>query len=835
MDRLRQDLRHALRTLARSPGFTAVVLLTLALGIGANSAIFSVVDGVLLRPLPYERPEELVRVFHRSPERGVERGSFSPPDFEDLERAVSAESAGSADSGEPPAAAFSALARYWFVPGLSGMNLAAGGPEGGQDDQPLRLDVAYVSGDLFETLGVPAAAGRTIRPEEDREGEDRVAVLSDGLWRRRFGADPGVVGQTIVLAGRSFTVLGVMPAGFRFPSPEADLWAPLSLIGEDSIPTHRSLRWQDVVARLAPGVGVREAEAAADTALARLAGEYPDTNATWTGAGLVDLRETVVGQVRAPLATLLAAVALVLLIACANLANLLLARMAGREREMAVRAALGAGRRHLVRPLLAEAAVLAAGGGLLGLLVARYGLDLLLTAAADAVPRAGSVAIDGRVVLFTLAVSLATGLLFALLPALRVAATRGARLLHAAPGAGGGGQRLRAALVVAETALAVALLIGAGLLLRSYRELSRVDPGFRTADVLTFSFTADGDRFDDRSERSAYQRRVLERVGAVPGVISVGGAKTVPLRGGGEPFRFGVPGRGEELVEPEVGAFIVTGGYFRTLGIPLRSGRIFDERAVAEGRPEIVVSESFARQVWGRDDVVGETLLAGEGAEVPVVGVVGDVRTEELAAEPGSAVYVPAAMAPRSTMKVFARTAAADPLTLAGSVRQAVRRVDPDQPISELTTLRAVAAEQTARPRLLTTLLGLFAGLAVTLAAIGLYGVISFAVGRRTREIGVRMALGASRWRVLAGVIARAGALTAAGLALGLCLAWTAAWTEVWSGGHLLASQLYGIRPTDLPAFAGAVLVLALVSLLAALLPARRATRVDPVEALRAE
>ena len=706
------------------------------------------------------------------------------------------------------------------------MNLGA---ESDAGDQPLRLDVAYVSGDFFSTMGVTAADGRTLRPDEDVEGSDRVAVLSDGLWHRRFDADSAIVGQTIPLSGRRFTVIGVMPASFRFPGREdrgVDLWAPLSLIGEDNIPTHRAIRWQEAVGRLAPGVGVAEARSAASAALAHLADEHPDTNEGWRAAGVVPLRETVVGEVRAPLLTLLAAVAVVLLIVCANLASLLLARLTGRERELAVRAALGAGRRELIRPLLAEAAVLAATGGVLGLAVAWEGVHLLVSAAGEAVARPEAVRLDGRVLLFTLGLTVLTGLLVGLLPALRAGTSRGVAALHGTAGSGGGGgQRVRATLVVAETALAVALLVGAGLLLRSVWHLAHQDPGFRT-DLLALSISATGDSYSDGEELVAYHHRLIGQVRAVPGVVAVGGSKTMPLRGGGEPFRFGLPGR-EGPVAPEAGAFIVTSGYFQALGVPLRAGRLFDERAAAEGRPELVVSESFARQVWGSTEVVGKILLAGKDLELPVVGVVGDVRTEGLATAPGSAVYVPLEMAPRSTLKIFARTAGTDPLALADAVRQAIWRVNPDQPVSEMTTLGRVAAEQTARPRLLTWLLGGFAALALVLAALGLYGVVAYAVGRQRREIGIRMALGADRARVLLGVLGRSSLLTGAGLLAGLFLA--------WAGGRLLASQLYGVQPTDLPAFGGAALALALVSLAAAAIPARRATRVDPARALREE
>jgi predicted permease len=803
-----QDVRHAARRLARSPGFTAAVVLSLALGIGANGAVFSVVRGVLLTPLPFAQPDRLVRVLHGHRERGMEPGAFSPQDLGDLER---------------DAEVYDGLAAWWFTPGLSGMNLTGGG-------DPLRVSATFVSDRFFPLLGVAAERGRYLAPEENVPGRDRVAVLSDAFWHRRFGADPGIVGSAIVLDGQPFTVVGVMPPELTYPSKESDLWVPLSLIGEDDIPHQRWLRWLNVVGRLAPGVSPDGAEARTEALVAGLAEEYRESNEGWTEARVVPLSETIVGDVRPALLVLFGAVGIVLLVACANLANLFLARTVGREREMAVRTALGAERGRLVRQVLVESLLVALAGGLVGLVLTAWGVGALRAAAPEwagaALPRIEAIRVDPTVVAFSLALALATGLAFGLLPALRASDLCLSSALS--EGGSGGGERLRnragAALVVAETAMAVVLLVGAVLLVRSFWLLVQEDPGFRSEGVLALSITTDSDVID-AAARYQYRREVLERIAALPGVVAVGGSKTLPLRGGGEPFGFEVPGRveGGGEVRPESGGFIVTPGYFEALGIPIVHGRGFTWN---DGRPEhpvVMVNRRFARQVWGRADVVGETLGIGEH-RIEVIGVVEDVRVDGLATPPGSAAYVPPAMAPRSTMKLFVRTAG-DPMAFAASVRQAIWEIRPDQPISEVQALGGVLREQTAQPRLLVSLVGTFAVLAAALAAVGLYGVIAYSVGRRTREIGVRMALGAGRARVVTGVVGRSLALVAGGLGLGLLAAWL--------GAGLLASQLYEVRPSDPASFLAVVALVLATGAAAASIPARRASRIDPAEALR--
>jgi len=810
MTSLAQDLRHALRKLARSPGFTVAVVLTLALGIGANGAVFSVVRGVLLTALPFEDPDRLVRVFHGHEERGLEPGSFSPQDLDDLRRG---------------AEVYESLAAYWFVPGLSGMNLTGGG-------DPVRVSASFVSEGFFPILGVPAAHGRALALEENVPGRDRVAVLSDGFWRRRFGGDPGVVGGTILLDEQPFTVVGVMPPELSYPSKESDLWVPISLIGEDDIPHQRWLRWMDAVGRLAPGVSAEQAELRTEAVITALAEEYSESNEGWTEAAVVPLRETLVGDVRPALLVLFGAVGLVLLIACANLANLFLVRALGREREMAVRTALGAERGQLVRQVLTESVLLSMAGGVVGLALTAWGIEALRAVEADwagALGRVEAIRVDPLVVTFSLVLSFVTGLAFGLLPALRASDLRISSALLAGGALGGDRFRNRAgsALVVAETAMAVVLLVGALLLVRSFWRLVQEDPGFRSAGVLTLSITTDSD-IADPATRYRYRREVMERLAALPGVTAVGGSKTVPLRGGGEPFAFARPGQAEEggEVRPESGGFIVTPGYFEALGIEVLHGRGFAWEDGTEDRPPVmIVSRRLARQVWGRDDVVGEGLGIGEG-RIEVVGVVEDVRIDGLATPPGSAAYVPPAMAPRSTLKLFLRTAG-DPLAFAEAARRTIWEIRPDQPIAEVQALESVVREQTARPRLLVSLVGGFAALAAVLAAVGLYGVIAYSVGRRTREIGIRMALGARRRRVLAGVVGRSLGLVAGGLALGLLGAWLTA--------GLLASQLYEVRPSDPAAWLGVVALVAATGLAAAVAPARRAASIDPSDALRGE
>jgi predicted permease len=794
-----QDLQFGLRSLRRRPGFAAVAILTLALGIGATSAVFTIFDAVLLRPLPYPEADRLVRVHHVDREEWVLDGAFSPPDFEDF---------------APAADRFAALAPYFSEPGQSGVNLRG-------DQAPVRLRSAYVSAPFFPTLGIGPRLGRVFQPADLVPGKDRSLVISSRLWEGRFGADPATVGRKVDVDGEPFTIVGVMPSRFAFPEPDVDVWLPLSLIGEDDIPRRRFLRWMQVVGRLRPDVTPAAAQAQLDGLLAGLARAHPNSNEGWTESRVVPLLDSLVGGVRPALRILFGAVGLVLLIACANYANLLLARGTQRLRELGIRSALGAERRRLVRQLLTESLVLAVLGGAAGLALAYGGLAALRGMALEQLPRAQSISLDLRMIAFTFAVALVSSLVFGLAPALR-----GARLAAAATrGARGASERrggLRSVLVVAETALAVLLLVGAGLLLRSLWTLTHTDPGFQPDGVLAVSLSYHGEI--PPAERLQRHRELLDRVAAVPGVVGVGASKTLPLHGGGEPYSFHLPGRPDEEVRPAGGAVIVSPGYFRTLGIPVHAGREFSFADGDEGAPlGFVVNLALARQLWSDGQALGKSLMLGD-FEGTVIGVVGDVHVDGLAADAPPTLYVGTHMAPRSSVKLYVRTAG-DPVALAPAVRAAVAEAEPDLPIAELATLPEVIARTVVAPRFFATLLGLFSALALSLALVGLYGVLSFSVAQATREIGIRLALGAGRGTVVALVVGRTARLAGLGLVLGIAAA--------IAGGKVLAGQLHGVAPRDPATLAGVVVVLGAGALVAAWLPARRAAAVEPALSMR--
>jgi putative ABC transport system permease protein len=808
MDTFLQDLRYALRTLRRSPGFALVAVLTLAVGIGLNTAIFSVVNGVLLRPLPFRDPDRLVRLHHVHPEKAPAGGAFSPQDLDDLRAASTG---------------FESLAAYLHQPGETAVNLTGGG-------EPRSVQAAYVSREFFPLLGVGAARGRTLRPDENVPGADRVAVLSDRFWRGRFNADPALLGKTVTLEGEPFTVVGVMPSDFAFPGREAEVWLPISLIGEDDIPSERGLRWMEVVGRLRPGTTRESALGAVNAVLRRLAAEHADTNEGWSAARMETLRDAIVGPVRPALLVLLGTVVLVLLVACANLANLLLARASAREREVAVRTALGAGRGRLVRQLLTESLVLSLLGGALGVALAVAGVRALLALSAGTIPRPDEVGVDGRVAAFALLLSLVTAALFGLVPAVRAARTATAETLRDG-GRGGSerrGGRTRTALVLGQTAAAMVLLVGAGLLVNSFWRLVTVDPGFRAEKVLMASLDIPTERYDTRDRKNGYRNELIRRVGEIPGVVAVGAAKTQPLRGGGEPYEFTIPGRGgpDAVMSPASGTMIVSPGYFAALGIPVVRGRVFGPRDDAAGAPRVlVVSQATARRYWPGADPVGERVMLEE-TPFTVIGVVGDVRSEGLAAEPQPTVYFPFAIAPRSGTQLFIRTTG-DPQAVAAAVRRAIHAADPLQPIAEIRTLRSAMADTVAQPRFFTILLSLFGTVAVFLAALGLYGVVAYSVARRTTEIGIRMALGARRGEVVAMVVRRSAWPTAVGIVAGAAAALV---MSRW-----MASMLFQVRPADPATFAAAALLLALVTLLASWIPARRAASIEPTRALRGD
>lgn len=807
-----QDVRYGSRKLARSPGFTAVAVATLALGIGANTLIFSVVNAAILHPLPFRDANKLVTQWATSPTIGYSGpGSFTDRDYMEWR-----------DQNR----VFDEIAAFRGQPS----NLTGVG-------EPVRLIGAAISPSLLRVLEVNPALGRAFAPEEENPGHNRVALLSDRLWRSRFGRDPSVAGRAIKLDGEFYTVIGVMPAGFGFPN-EADVWTPLTLASEAHNATLQ------IVARLKPGVSLERAR----SEVALIGERHPAKPGDWEWhTTLVPLGRAVASEVRTPLFVLFAAVGLVLLIACANVANLFLARATTRQREIAVRKALGASRARVVRQLLTESVMMAVFGGGLGLLLAALGQSSVAKAASllprslgspSAAAHIASAGIDFWVLGFTLAISVLTAVLFGLTPA--VWASRGGldsglkeEGRSSTPGRGRG--YTRDGIVMAEVALAVILLVGAGLLIRSFLHLMNVDPVFSPQNVLTLNISLPDTRYESARPMIAFEQQALERLSALPGVKSAGGVFGLPLGNGAIGGDFTVEGQPEPA--PGTQAFIATkavigGDYFRAIGIPLLRGRYFD-RHDSESAPHVViVSQSLARHFWPLEEAIGKRLKPGfsNDAWCTVVGVVGDTKQYSLGETPSPSMYLPYAQAPdpflMQDITLVVRTGA-DPLSLVTAARHAVQAVDPDLPVFDVASMEQLVYRSVSAPRFNTALLGVFAALALLLAAVGIYGVMSYAVVQRTHEIGVRVALGAGASDILRQVV-RQGMLPAVvGIAAGTAGAWAVA--------RFLSSLLFGVRPTDPVTFAVVPLLLAAVAVVACLLPARRATKVDPVVALRYE
>jgi len=803
MEALIQDIGYSLRRLRKGPGFALVAVATLALGIGANAAIFSAVNAVLLRPLPYPEPGRLMVVNH------VWKGQptvVSPQNFLDFQK---------------EAKSFEALAVY----DRGGATLTGRG-------EPVQVPTGETSVAFFDVLRVSPALGRFFRPGENDPGQHRVVVLSQGLWRERLGGDPGAVGQDLVLDGVPHRIIGVAPSGFDFPRGRS-LWLPLEY--HERFRTQSRGAWfLSAIGRLRAGISPESARAEAATIGARLAKAYPDAN---EGVGLTvrPLHEAMVGKVRTPLFVLLGAVGLVLLIVCANVANLLLSRAVAREGELAVRSAMGAGRARLVRQLLTEACVLGALGAAAGLIVAAWGGELILALQPRDVPRLDEIRLDRVVVAFTVACAFLTTLVFGTLPAL-LATRRSSAVALREGGRGllsGRGGRVRRGLAVAEMALAVALLAGAGLLLRSFSQLRQVDPGFQSESALVFRLSLPASRYPDGPARTQFQGRAFEALDALPGVESAAATIGIPLRGFSFNFSFLVDGRPEPPAGqwPSLETRVVTASYFRTLGIPVIHGRGFAETDDAAAPRVVVLSREAARRHFSGEDPIGQRIRLGWGPSTDavggtVVGVVGDVKEGGLDDEPLAEIYLPYAQKPVEGLDVVLRTSV-PPLSLAAAVRGAVRHLDPDLPVARLETLSQIVAASIAEPRFYTTLLTAFAGTALFLAALGLFGVISVGVSQRTREIGVRMALGARAGDVLRLVLREAATLAMVGIAVGLGAALVLSRT--------LGTLLFNLSPTDPVAFAAAPLVLLLTAVVAAMLPARRAAHIDPIEALRSE
>jgi putative ABC transport system permease protein len=804
-DELRQDIHFSLRQLARNPGFTAIALITLALGIGANTAIFSVVHGVLMRDLPYAEPTRLLRVF--SATDGYQ-SAVSPADFNDWSK---------------QSKTFSALA----ASATSTVNLTGSGVAE-------RFTQARVSANMFQLLGVRPTLGRAFAPGEDAEGAPRVVILSDGLWRGRFGADPHIVGKHITLDGYSTEVIGVAPPEMRYPEP-VDMWLTTRFTTRELSDAGRGARWIEVIGRLGPGVRPEQARSEMATIARRLEQQDPRHN-TGYGVQLVAMQDELVGTVRQPLIILLAAVGFVMLIACANVASLMLGRTAAREAELAVRTALGAGRGRLVRQLLTESVCLAIIGGGLGLGLALWGTRVLVALAPQDIPRLYDVRVDAPVLLFTLGATALAALLFGAIPALHASAGQLASTLR--EGNRGsrtrpGSARARATLVVAEMTLALMLLAGAGLLLKSFARLREVNPGFVPGRVATFTVTLSPVKYGTSDQQRAFATTLLDKVRAIPGVDSAGLTFGLPLSGTGFVLSFEVAGRPAPApnAEPEAQVRMASPGYFGTMGIPLKRGRAFSP-SDRNGAPRVfVISEETARRYFPGEDPIGRKIqfgwsrdgdrLAGE-----IVGVVGDVRQAKLSGELTPHAYVPFDQWPVEELTVVMRTRT-DPTATLRAARTVVESLDRDLPVYDAVTLDTLVSKSLGQPRFYLLLLIVFAGLAVVLAAVGIYGVMAYTVQQRTREIGIRIALGASAERVVGMVVRRGLTLAVLGVALGTAGAYAVT--------RVLRSLLYGVGERDPLTFVAVAVLLALVALLASWVPARRAARVDPLAAMRAE
>jgi len=801
MDTMLRDIRYGLRGLLKRPGFTIVALLALALGIGANTAIFSLVNAVVLQPLPYHEPDQLVWAWGNFP--GGNRASVSPADYLDFRNQNKT---------------FEQLGAMGSMP--RPVNLTGSG-------EPERLMASVVTGNFFQTLGVTPALGRGFSLDNEKPGSDQVTVLSYALWQKRFAGNPGIVNQRILLDGKSFEVIGVMSKDITFPQT-AELWVPMNFDADPEMKV-RAAHFIRPIGRLKQGVTLAQGQADTDGIAAQLAQQFPASNTGWN-LRLEPLRERLIGSGKTTLFILFGAVGFVLLIACANVANLLLVRAAAREKEVALRTALGASRLRIIRQLLTESLLLALVGGALGALIATWGIDLLVMLTRDSIPPTAVVKIDVTVLAFTFGISVLTGLLFGIAPALRTVKLNLSDTLKEGGRSGGEGalrNRTRSLLVVFESAVAVVLLVAAGLLVRSLIALQNTNPGFDANNVLTLRIDLSRSKYDKPEKTANFWQDLEQRLSGLPGVETVGFITELPLSGQLNDAPFTVEGRPPVSPEQKFGADFrrVNQNYFQALRIPLLRGRNFTEQEVHDSAQVIVVSQALVDAAFPNEEALGKRLLTVlSDTPFEIIGIVGDIRHRAMEFQPYAAMYLPT-YRPGGT-NVVVRTQG-DPLSLGPAVRKEVQAIDPDQPVSALRTMDDWITRSTATPRYRTTLLALFAALAMVLAATGIYGVMSYSVAQRTHEIGVRMALGARRPAVLALIIREGMLLVVAGLALGLAGAF--ALTRVMS------SLLFGVTAKDPITFVVVAILLSLVALIACYVPAQRATRIDPLEALRYE
>jgi len=799
---LLQDLRYGLRVLIKKPGFTAVAVLTLALGIGATTAIFSIVNSVLLRPLPYRKPDQLMVLFGKFGEDS--RDTLSYPDFKDYQEQ---------NQVLESIAAFQSQS----------VNLTGG-------DQPDRVRGGFVSADYFKVFNLEATLGRTFAKGEDQPGGERVVVVSEGLWQRRLNSDPKLDGKTLILNGEPYSVIGVLPQKFQPPlDPDIEVWMPAPRY--PGFQPSRAARYLWGVGRIKSGVSLAQAQAEIGTIAKRIAEAYPNENAG-RGVELISMQELLIREIRPALLVLLGAVALILLIACANVANLLLARGAARQKEMAVRAALGAGRWRLARQLLTETLLLSLLGGGLGLLLAVWGVDALLALNPNALPGNRTVNVDGQVFLFAFAISILTGILFGLVPALQLAKPELHPMLKEGgrtTGEGAGWQRVRGLFVISQVALSLMLLIGGGLLIKSFYRLIQVDPGFKPENLLTMEYRLPRNKYRERGEQWNFHRQVVERLKEVPGVKSAALIRGLPLTGNGGSVGIVLPGQAlpPKGKEPQVSFNTATLEYFETIGIPFIKGRLFTDQDQGDAPMVFLINQTMARKFWPGEDPIGKQIqIPEDNLDGTIIGVVGDAKHYWLSEEQQPQIYASYSQMPGLFATIVVKTAV-EPMSLSTAVREAVWRVDKDQPMWKVRTVEYLLDWNVADKRFVMLLMSIFAGLALALTVIGLYGVISYAVSQRTHEIGIRMALGAQAGDIFRMVLRQGIKLILIGTVIGLIAA--------FSLTRLLASLLYAISATDPVVYVSLSLLLAGIALLACYIPARRATRVDPMIALRYE
>jgi len=814
MDTLIQDIRYGIRMLLKSPSISIVATIALALGIGANTAIFSVVNAVLLKPLPFPNSESLMAVFESDTTRGQLRGSYSFPNYFDLR-----------DQNQ----SFENLACYHS----SDFILTDSG-------DPARVQGSVVTANLFPLLGATPILGRSFLADEDKPtGNGRVVILSQDFFERRFNSNPALLNQAITLDGTKYTVVGVMPRSFQFPiqNDPVELWTTVAVdaAGESPVTAQRGAHFLNLVGRLKQGVTQDQAQADANTIAARLEQQYPDTN-THKGIALESALRAIVGDIRPALLILLAAVACVLLIACANVANLLLARATSRHKEMAIRSALGANRIRVVRQLLTESVLLSLLGGAVGLLLAVWWSDLLVALGKEDIPRAIQVGLDWRVLTFTAGVSLLTGLVFGMVPAFQASRTELTESLKEGGRSGGGGARrnwMRSALVVSELAVAVILLVGAGLLIQSLWRLQKVDSGLQPDHVLTFTVSISDVKYPSEQQSQFFQQ-LRTKLESLPGVEGASGVLPLPLSGDRFSISFEIDGRPvAKKDQPSADFFVADAGYFKAMGIPIVKGRDFNQFDQHKSAQVVIVTEAFARQFFPGEDAVGKRIkpgmstFDGEKSQMrEIIGVVGDIRNRSLSVESKPAYYVPETQVPFNQLSMVVRTTG-DPHVLINAVGKEVLALDKDVPVYSVKTMNEYLASSVAAPRFNTTLLSIFAGVALVLTIVGLYGVMSYSVAQRTNEIGIRLALGAQRRDVIALVVKQGLLLVLFGLLIGL--------PSAFALMRLISGLLFGVTNKDPMTFVSAAVVLSLVGLLACYIPALRATRVDPMEALRCE